>query len=490
MKSLVLVALGSSIFCFAACAWPAQPLGDPPLLAPDLLFEERDGLVVVEAEHFARQSRNELRAWYINSPWHTPSARPDPDPVMLADAAGAAYVEVLPDTFVTMADPIIVGENLALEPGTLAVLHYRIHFNTPGRYYIWSRIRSNDEEDNTMHAGIDGVWPPTARILQFPKLQKVWFWNNQVRAAVDPPAGEGTLAFLDVPTSGLHTVMFSMREDGHEFDRFLLTTNKDFPKPQGPGPDPSRPRQGNAPEPFTLPLPPSTTPAPRPAQQTLVPDNLLFEEVNGLVAVEAEHFCKQSHTLKRAWHLTTHALNPDLRPDPDPPHPDNASGGAYLEVLPDSRRNDQDLLIPGENFSDNPGELAVLHYAIHFNTPGRYYVWTRTYPIDGDDNTLHVGLDDAWPDSGKRLHAADLNRWGWTCRQRTTANKVFLDVPAPGPHTVLFSMREDGCEFDKFLLAADPDFTPADHGPAPRLRAGRLPAPFAPPAPPPPTPQP
>ena len=34
--------------------------------------------------------------------------------------------------------------------------------------------------------------------------------------------------YLDVATAGDHTVQFSMREDGFEFDAFLLTTDREF----------------------------------------------------------------------------------------------------------------------------------------------------------------------------------------------------------------------------------------------------------------------
>ena len=70
----------------------------------------------------------------------------------------------------------------------------------------------------------------------------------------------------------------------------------------------------------------------------------------------------------------------------------------YLEVLPDKRRNNKDKLIHGENFSNEPGKMALLVYPVHFNTPGRYYVWVRAYSTGSEDNGLHVGIDDTWPE--------------------------------------------------------------------------------------------
>jgi len=55
---------------------------------------------------------------------------------------------------------------------------------------------------------------------------------------------------LDVPSAGIHTVMFSMREDGQCFDRFILTTNKEFAKPEDVGPAATPAKAGKLPEPI------------------------------------------------------------------------------------------------------------------------------------------------------------------------------------------------------------------------------------------------
>jgi hypothetical protein len=220
--------------------------------------------------------------------------------------------------------------------------------------------------------------------------------------------------------------------------------------------------------------------------EPIVEPGLVFEEHEGSVAVEAEHFFKQTQTEKRAWHLTSAWHIPSVDPDGDPPHFQGASGGAYLEVLPDSRRTHGDRLIAGENFSNEPGRLAVLHYKIHFNNPGRYYVWVRAFSTGTEDNGLHVGLNGTWPANGQRLQWCDgKNTWWWESKQRTedehcgVPHAIFLDVPSAGIHEIQFSMREDGFEFDKFILVTNRDFTrPDGTGPAPRVRQGVLPDAF------------
>jgi hypothetical protein len=115
-----------------------------------------------------------------------------------------------------------------------------------------------------------------------------------------------------------------------------------------------------------------------------------------------------------------------------------------------------DKLINGENFSNQPGEMAVLHYRVQFSTPGRYYVWVRAYSSGPEDNSIHAGLDGVGPASGARMQWCESkNAWRWESRQRTEKNhcgepgKIYLDVTTAGWHTVSFSMREAGFQFDQ-----------------------------------------
>lgn len=212
---------------------------------------------------------------------------------------------------------------------------------------------------------------------------------------------------------------------------------------------------------------------------------LVFEEQQGIVAVEVEHFYKQTLSDKRAWYITSSEGEPDIQPDSDPSHVAGASGGAYVESLPDTRANHDQKLIQGENFTDQAGLLAVLHYKVHINTPGRYYVWIRTCSTGSEDNGVHVGLDGQWPASGQRWQTVKKQKWEWECKQRTpevhtgVPMQLYLDIEAAGEHEILLSMREDGFEMDKFVLASDKQFRPEGKGPEVRVKSGELPKAFA-----------
>jgi hypothetical protein len=224
--------------------------------------------------------------------------------------------------------------------------------------------------------------------------------------------------------------------------------------------------------------------APTPPPRPLVSPEVVFAEQGGLVAVEAEHFFKQELTTQRTWHLFTPTQRPSVTPDTDGTHVAGASGGAYLEALPDTRWTHDEKLIPGENFSNEPGRIAVLSYKVHFATPGRYHFWARVYSTGTEDNGLHVGLNGTWPENGRRWQTTKKNAWQWDSRQRTeqvhvgVSGQLFLDVPAAGEHIVQISMREDGIEIDKWLMTTDGNYTPSGHGPAPSVKVGKLPPPF------------
>lgn len=220
------------------------------------------------------------------------------------------------------------------------------------------------------------------------------------------------------------------------------------------------------------------------AQDSIVDETVVFAEKNGMLAVEAEHYFKQTSADVRAFHLTHSMLTPTIKPDGDPSHVAGASGGAYLEILPDTRRTHADKLIKDQNFSPEAGEMAVLHYKVQITNPGKYYVWARAHSTGSEDNGLHVGIDGEWPASGQRLQWCEgKNSWRWDSKQRTEKvhcgepYKIFLDITEAGDHVIHFSMREDGFEFDKWLITSDRNFArPQDVGPASVVKSGTLPS--------------
>lgn len=220
-------------------------------------------------------------------------------------------------------------------------------------------------------------------------------------------------------------------------------------------------------------------------EQPITNSDVIFEEKEGLLAVEAEHFYKQSATSIRKWYRTSANEWPSVGEDPDGPHLVGASNNAYIEILPDTRTTHNDEIIGGINFINEPGEMAIVYYKVYIHQPGRYYVWVRTHSTGTEDNGVHVGIDGTWPEHGQRMQWTDKQKWHWDNKQRTqevhtgVPMEIYLDIEEAGEHEIMFSMREDGFEFDKFILAKDPNFRPnQDAGPKVWIKSGELPVTF------------
>ena len=184
-------------------------------------------------------------------------------------------------------------------------------------------------------------------------------------------------------------------------------------------------------------------------------------EKNGFVLVEAEHFVSQHADEIRKWYIIDSGFSENIQGFSEN-YSSSASGGKYLMLLPDTRVTRADKLIQGENFTNEPGKIAILDYPVYFENPGKYYVWVSTYSTGSEDNGLHVGINGQWPESGQRMQWCEgKNQWTWASKQRTIQQHcgverlIFLDVPTTGQHTISFSMREDGFRFDRFALTKE-----------------------------------
>ncbi len=200
-------------------------------------FVEVDGLVAVEAEHFAfYDSKEAPRDYYYTSIESAPGITPDPDENHAADASGGVYLETLPDTRVTHDDPIKEGESIFNKAGTGPTLTYKVNFETAGTYYVWVRAYSTGGEDNGIHVGINGDFPESGQKLQFCNGKNQWTWSSAKRDSGGSACGVPHTVIIDVPSAGMHEIQFSMREDGFEFDKWVMTTDDAY-VPDGEGPD-------------------------------------------------------------------------------------------------------------------------------------------------------------------------------------------------------------------------------------------------------------
>ncbi|TMN74139.1 hypothetical protein CWB85_01890 [Pseudoalteromonas sp. S1727] len=191
------------------------------------VYHEDAGFVVIEAENFSTQHLDDKRRWLVfskNTPAHNFA---DADQAHYHDASNGSYIEILPDTRSNHHEALVRNENFTNDAGTMAVLSYPVYFETPGRYYAWARAYSTGSEDNGVHLGINGQWPESAKRLQLCEGKHAWTWSSAQRIETNHCGTPNTI-YVDIPHKGVHTIMISMREDGFELDKLLLTKDKDY----------------------------------------------------------------------------------------------------------------------------------------------------------------------------------------------------------------------------------------------------------------------
>jgi alpha-D-xyloside xylohydrolase len=172
-----------------------------------------------------------------------------------------------------------------------------------------------------------------------------------------------------------------------------------------------------------------------------------FQLEDGLLVIEAEHF-------HRTHDMGGHAFLPITRPH-------GHAGGGALIALPDLEVNrDTDL-----------ADAPRADYQIEIPA-GTYHLWVRGHAYgDGDDDSLHAGLDGEPLPSADRITFTDAAGWTWT-RATMDGDDATLEVTQGGLHTLSLWMREDGSIVDRILLAADPSFVPTLEGPPESPRVG------------------
>ncbi len=176
------------------------------------------------------------------------------------------------------------------------------------------------------------------------------------------------------------------------------------------------------------------------------------------IAIEAEEY--EDKGLR--W-VHTELSTPQQEEDPDGNHSNSASGMEYLEVLPDYRVTHDDEFHPSGSLW-GAGSGPELTYSVNFPEDGRYYVHLRAYSTGTEDNGAHVGLNNDFPEAGRRVQwCGGKNQWVWSSAQRDSGGNgscgrektVYLDIPSAGTHTLRIQAREDGFELDRVVMIKD-----------------------------------
>jgi len=184
-----------------------------------LAFQESNGQVVMQAENYDNKIARNGQDWLLKT--------------SQTGYSGSGYMEALPNSGTSRNTGYVTGS---------PELVYNVQFTTTGTYYVWVRGYGASGNDDSLHAGIDGVGPSSADRMS--GYGTSWSWRRST--------SDSAPATVVVSDPGLHTIHLWMREDGFKADKILLRTSSSSTAPSGTGPAES-PR-------VTLGPPPDTTP--------------------------------------------------------------------------------------------------------------------------------------------------------------------------------------------------------------------------------------
>jgi hypothetical protein len=138
------------------------------------------------------------------------------------------------------------------------------------------------------------------------------------------------------------------------------------------------------------------------------------------------------------------------------------SGSSYMQALPNN----------GASYSNNvPTTSPELRYQVNFPSAGTYYIWVRCRVANGNDDTMHAGLDGVLQGTSDKIIMNTQGSWGWT--QSTSDGPVAtISVATAGVHTFSIWMREDGFAADKIILTKSSSFVPSGTGQLPSVQKG------------------
>ncbi|MCB0851249.1 MAG: PKD domain-containing protein, partial [Bacteroidetes bacterium] len=106
-------------------------------------------------------------------------------------------------------------------------LDYEVDFTTLGTYRLWVRLGAPSSNDNSIHAGLDGVSvTATASNSKGMETNGGFAWTDQHNGS----------QFVDlvVSTPGVHTINLWMREDGVLVDKIIMQITPSTPTGEGP----------------------------------------------------------------------------------------------------------------------------------------------------------------------------------------------------------------------------------------------------------------
>jgi len=168
-----------------------------------------DGAVVIEAENYDGKLAQGGKDWVFSS-----------SPAGIGTFSGPGYMQALPESGAAINEPAHLTQSPRLD--------YCINFPVGGICYVW--LRGNDIVGgaNSLHAGIDNTDSPDPNDNRIGNSGGATGWGDAVWKWTRDADLNTRVAFVTVPSAGLHSFSVWMREDSVIVDKILLTTDANF----------------------------------------------------------------------------------------------------------------------------------------------------------------------------------------------------------------------------------------------------------------------
>lgn len=165
------------------------------------IFQESNGVLVIEAEHYNSNVGFSGHLWTDES--------------NINSYSGSGYISSLPNN------------GLSIQTTLSPVVSYPVNFTNTGTYYIWVRSRNDSGVDDSIHLGFNGAIQKT---MSLGSSTSNWIWGRYLQT--------GGFATIIINTPGTYNLNMWMREDGSRIDKIIFTTNSSY-YPTGTGPSES-----------------------------------------------------------------------------------------------------------------------------------------------------------------------------------------------------------------------------------------------------------
>ena len=196
---------------------PRTALGYSTRNEDGVFVEGKDGLVVMEAEHWNGNAES-----FTGNNWtlRTNSVVITPD--SFQNWANDRNGEKFSGKGYMQAKPVDGAALLITNLANKARLDFNVEFTQPGLHYIWVRGQGVHWLSDTVRVGLDGKSESWGKDIGL--WWTGWRWVPTKAFMIDKP--------------GVHTINVWMDEDGTAVDKVLITSNKNFrPSSEGEGPD-------------------------------------------------------------------------------------------------------------------------------------------------------------------------------------------------------------------------------------------------------------